>query len=512
MLEIRLPQLSLDAVLEHRNITPEWLNASKSDFLPTSLMKNAEAAADFIKENINKKWGILIDADADGITSSAIALVALERLGATNVQLIKFEGKVHGIDRKTDLLPEVDVLLIPDAATNDVEDCKILAEKGVKVLTCDHHEQEVENPYALIVNPHQKGCEYPNKGLSGGTVTWKVFSQLVNLDDYLDLCAISTVGDRMPLSSLENIAFTREGLANLHNPFLLAHFAADKRLDGKPLDAMLVGWYLAPLINAGVRMGTSEDVIEIVEAMAGKVDGHEAVDRLLKLRGQQNRKIDMAVPTIVLKTVDDANIVMAIRPPSLPKTTTGLVCNRLVGHYGKPVLLGSIVDGYYSGSARNIDNASFGLKETLAATGLMDFVAGHSNAHGFGIKEEDIPKLKEALSALNVSEKKITVDGFLNSMPQDEIIPFLFAVHELAGWFECDIPEFSLGLAVDDNFTSFTTMKDRHCKAKWNGIDLVQFGTTEPFKKGEILIVKTSINSWQGRDMIQLMVNDRVTV
>ena len=157
MLEIRLPQLSLDAVLEHRNITPEWLNASKSDFLPTSLMKNAEAAADFIKENINKKWGILIDADADGITSSAIALVALERLGATNVQLIKFEGKVHGIDGKTDLLPEVDVLLIPDAATNDVEDCKTLAEKGVKVLICDHHEQEVENPYALIVNPHQKG-------------------------------------------------------------------------------------------------------------------------------------------------------------------------------------------------------------------------------------------------------------------------------------------------------------------------------------------------------------------
>lgn len=503
MLQLKMNELSIEKIFEDRQIDEKWLNASRADFLPATMLFNMERALTLIKTHIDKKWVIVVDSDCDGICSSAIAYMGLTRLGATNVELIKFDGKTHGIEGQVDKIPACDVLLLPDAGTNDVAACKTLFDNGTKILILDHHEVEVENPYAQIVNPHQAACQYPNKSLCGTTVTWKVFNELVDMMDTLDLCAVATVGDKMALSPLENIGFVREGMANIVNPYLLAHFSNDERLADKSLDAGIIGWYLAPLINACIRVGEVEDMLGIVNAMAGVVDGNETISHLLKMRNAQNRKINACLPTIVLNTIDDAPIVICERPPSLPKSMTGLVANKLVNHYNKPVLLGSINEhGYFAGSARNINNAAFGLKETLAETALMDFVAGHSNAHGFGMSAENIAALKEALADLNVQEQNIVIDGLLNTV--DDVEQFLWQVLEVNGWFECDKDPVKLGVVVDA-ISEFTTMKDKHCKFMWHGIPVIMWNTTEPPQVGDVLVVQPSVNTWMGRQSLQLI-------
>lgn len=514
MIKIKHENLTLEAILADRGITNEWFQAGMHSFHKPALLKNADKAWDILKQNTHKHTVVVVDSDVDGVCSATITVQGLEKLGYTNIQLVKFEGKTHGIDGRVDKLPtDMEFLIIPDAGSNDVVECEALANRGVDILILDHHEIEVENKFAIVVNPHQEGCEYPNKGLCGTTVAWKIFSAIVDMYNMLDLCAMATVADKMTLLTLENIGFVRTGLDNICNPFLLSHFKMDSRLStgNKDLDANLIGWYLAPLINGTIRAGSPEDVISIVEGMLGKCNSDELIDGLLKLRNKQNRNVDTSLPVIVMKTEDDANIIVAKRPPALKSSATGLVASKLTNHYGKPVLLGSLAeDGFFRGSARNIGGSAINFRDVLLDTGLMEFCSGHTNAFGFGIHQNNIPALKEAMSTINFGERVITIDGLLNTTNNMEEL--LLNVLDLVGWCECDIESINLGLKVDDTFNGFFTMKDKHCKAKWGKIDIVEFGTTEPFKEGELLIVKPSINEWNGVKSIQLMVKDRVRI
>lgn len=510
MIEIKHEKLTLEKIYQDRGITHEWLTAGVHNFHKPNLLFNADKAWSLLHANRHKKTVIVIDSDVDGICSAAITMQSLQKYGYTDIELVKFEGKTHGIDGKLEQLPtDMEFLILPDAGSNDRKECEILFNKGIDILILDHHEIEVDNPFAVIVNPQQSACKYPNKGLCGTTVTWKIFSAIVDVYNMLDLCALATVADKMTLRSLENIGFVKAGMNVIVNPFLLSHFKMDDRLASKDLDASLIGWYLAPLINATVRAGTPEDVINIVKCMIGEMNGDALIDNLMKLRGKQNRNVENSLPTIVIKTVDDANIVIANRPPSLKSSATGLVASKLTNHYNKPVLLGSLhEDGFIRGSARNINDSIINLRDVLLQTDLMEFCSGHPNAFGFGIAKDNIPALKEAVSHINFNEKPstLTVDGMLNNI--DDVETLLLNLIEFAGWCECDIEGISLGLTVE-NMHGFMLMKDKHCKAKWNNIDVVQFGETTPFKEGEVLIVHPSINEWNGIKTVQLLVSQR---
>ena len=135
------------------------------------------------------------------------------------------EGKQHGLSPDIAIPAETNFVILADGGTNDTEQCKMLSEKGIDVLILDHHLQDKENPYAVIVN-NQISKDYPNKELCGAGVVYK-FCQYLDTylekdiaDDFLDLAAIGMVSDMMDLRDFETHRLVEKGLNNIKNPFV----------------------------------------------------------------------------------------------------------------------------------------------------------------------------------------------------------------------------------------------------------------------------------------------------
>ena len=147
---------------------------------------------------------IVVDCDVDGNTSAALLLNYLHKLFPAwvenKVEYCFHEGKQHGLK---DITPYIcddnanySLVICPDSASNDVEECKILKEDCTDVLVLDHHDFDKENPYAIIINNQEGYSDYPNKALSGVGVVWqfcRAIDELMHTEytnELLDLVAI----------------------------------------------------------------------------------------------------------------------------------------------------------------------------------------------------------------------------------------------------------------------------------------------------------------------------------
>ena len=135
-------------------------------------LDNMASAVEMYVSNLNnnKKMGILVDCDCDGYTSAA-ALYNYTKLvyPDADIKYYLHDSKQHGLSSDifaTIVEDDIEFLCIPDAATNDVDQCEQLNDKGIDVLILDHHIKEEHNPYAIVVN-NQSSSNYENKELSG---------------------------------------------------------------------------------------------------------------------------------------------------------------------------------------------------------------------------------------------------------------------------------------------------------------------------------------------------------
>ncbi len=190
--------ISLQNIPLYLNTTDEVINSPLK--FGQKLMR--QAATTLIK-HIQKNDSILfiVDSDCDGFTSSAIFINYLHNLFPSwvenKVRYILHNGKQHGLnDHIEDILENqtYQLIIIPDAGTNDIQECKQLSQKNIDVLILDHHLKEQENPYAIIINNQIQN--YPNKQLSGAGVTWQFCRYIDQIlqqsyaDKYLDLVAL----------------------------------------------------------------------------------------------------------------------------------------------------------------------------------------------------------------------------------------------------------------------------------------------------------------------------------
>lgn len=176
-----------------------YLNTTENDNLDPTLIERIKDGVMILIKHINNNDKILlqVDSDCDGYTSSSLLLNYLYQLFPYYVQnniLYRFHpGKEHGIIVST--IPEdVRLVIALDSSSNDYEQHKELAEKGIDVLVIDHHEAEKVSEYACVIN--NQLCDYPTKSLSGVGMVYK-FCQLIDkmlgkniIDNYLDLVAL----------------------------------------------------------------------------------------------------------------------------------------------------------------------------------------------------------------------------------------------------------------------------------------------------------------------------------
>ena len=244
-----------------------YINVGNHELIPFSNLENIEDAVDLLEEHMNKDSiiGIVVDTDADGFSSASILYSYLSRLyKEERIRVIFHVGKKHGLSEDIIVPSDVNLLIVPDAGSNDVNECRKLNLKRVDILILDHHEIEKQNKYATIVNPHLSP-NYENKYLSGTGVVYKFLKALDEkfsenfADDYLDLVALSIISDSMSLKEYENKWLIDLGLSFIRNGFFEQLILKQNYSLKGVVDIIGVQFYIVPLINAMIRAGSMED-------------------------------------------------------------------------------------------------------------------------------------------------------------------------------------------------------------------------------------------------------------
>ena len=372
----------------------------------------------------NDKILVQIDSDCDGYTSAAVLINYLNKIfpayTQSNILYRIHKGKEHGIIPST-IPADVKLVIAPDSSSNDYEEHKELFNKGISVLVIDHHEADTESYYACIIN--NQLCDYPTKSLSGVGMVYKFCSyidELLNVDyanDFLDLVALGMIADMMDMRDFETKHLISLGLSNIKNPFFRAMF--DKQAFSLKNEAtpMGIAFYVAPYVNATIRMGTHEEKLTLFESMLDfrgyeripstkrgdrgnlemRVD--QAVRNCNNIKNRQTKARDTALETIetIIKDnnlLDNKILVIQLNQKmAVEKTLTGLIANQLMAKYQRPVLLLNKVDTdgviTWEGSGRGYDKSKFdNLREFLNESKMVLYAQGHANALGVGIHDD----------------------------------------------------------------------------------------------------------------------------
>ena len=417
---------AVEQVLANRGIAPEnvehYLNTTDEDILSPMLIMNIEEGVKVLIKHIAQgdKVLIQIDSDCDGYTSAAALINYLNRLFPgfvqTNVYYRIHTGKQHGILLET-IPDDVKLVIAPDSSSNDYEVHQQLKSKGVDVLVIDHHEADKISENAVIIN--NQLCDYPTKSLSGVGMVYKFCSymdELLNVDyadDYLDLVALGMVADMMDLRDFETRHLITRGLENIRNPYFkgMVDKQAYSLKDG--ISPIGVAFYIAPYVNATIRMGTQEEKLILFESMLdyrgyelvpstkrgckGQTETRveQACRNCTNIKNRQTKARDAALENIE-RIIKEKNLlenkILAIKLDTFAadRNLTGLIANQLMAKYQRPVLLLNKTADGWEGSGRGYDKSKFdNLREFLKESGMIMYAEGHANALGVGITDEE---------------------------------------------------------------------------------------------------------------------------
>ena len=446
------PQYSaIEQILTNRNITniQEYLNTTDehiNSFLLFGKENLFNAAAALIQTIMDEKdaW-VIVDSDCDGFTSSALLINYLyaqfPAWTVNHLQWFMHTGKQHGLsDFDIEGLDKnVDLILIPDASSNDYEYHQQLADKGVKIIILDHHEAERISDHAVVIN--NQLCDYPNKEMSGVGVTWQFCNYLDSIietnyaEEFLDLVALGMDADMMSLTSLETKHLINKGLNQVKNPFFAAMVEKNAYSMKNKVTPFGVAFYVAPYVNAVVRSGTQEEK-EIVfqsmlnfkafERIPSNKRGHrpgemeqlyvQAVRTVTNVKNRQTRAQDAGIALLESmierdNLLDHKVLLFLLEPGQIDKNIAGLIANKFMSKYQRPCCILTKVEEKvnnmtvfdieinesfdkalpktivsYQGSARGCDKTGvINFKEICEQTGCIMYAEGHQGAFGLGI-------------------------------------------------------------------------------------------------------------------------------
>lgn len=352
-------------------------------------------------EKIGYNVGIIMDSDMDGACSAAIMYLFCKELGITPT-VFSHEGKQHGCHDLMQILTSsnVDLLFIPDAGTNDVEDCKILKELGKEVIILDHHEIEKPNNNATIVNHHLG--ENLNTALSGAGVTYKfveAFCTKYNRDipNYNDLVAISLISDVCNLTSLENRAYLSKGMNQSNNNFINLLYDTVCKKDG--VNPKSIAWSIAPLGNALSRSDEQETKLLFFKALITEADYDAYLKEIRRVKRNQDNAVKAAVEEIE-STIDTSHKIIIGFSDDSNKNYLGLIANKFCGKTNKPtILLRELSSTVWTGSLRSPIALASKINESKLGT-----AQGHEEACGITIKKSNMNKFIKWIDNLDLSE------------------------------------------------------------------------------------------------------------
>lgn len=413
---------------------PDSALQSYSDL--ANIDKGIELIATTIKSELS--YGLIVDSDTDGFTSSAIIYQYLKRINPNkNIVYYIHEGKQHGLEDMWEKLQEEDfeLLIIPDAGSDDAQYAGHLK---YPILVLDHHIIQTKPSSNMVVINNQNSPKYKNKNLSGAGIVYQFCRALddffkVNFaDNFIDLAAIGVIGDMMSGLEVENQWLWKKGLSSIKNHFLKTLIHKQHYSMGDKINPTTVAFYIAPLINAINRVGTQEEKERMFTAF---VDGKrqilsnkrgaegtleevaiESARECSNARSRQNKLLDIAEGQIEIKIhkydlLENKILFIELEEDdTFPSELNGVLAMRMAAKFHRPAIVARLnEEGYIRGSIRGLNNGPISnFKNFLEESGYCEYVKGHPNAAGISIKESNVEKLhqyaNQKLSGIKLDE------------------------------------------------------------------------------------------------------------
>ena len=403
----------IDTILENRGINDveHFLNPIAEDLLPLDSLMRIDDARQIIEKGLdnNKKFGVHWDVDTDGITSGTIMTRYLMNY-TDKVSSYINTGKAHGlIGQDLEQFNGVDVLIVVDSLDKDTTQYEKLYSQGVQIIILDHHtiDQNVEyDKYVTLVSSQRN---YDNPNLSGAGVVWKFCKYLDEYfmndyaDEYVDLAACGILADVSDVSeiSTENRYVVNKGLDNLKNP------AIKKILGSYEFNSKAVLFSIAPLINACCRIGKNECAMNLFLADDNK-EVLKYKKELMACKDLQNEEVNKILPDLKKQFDSKKNSNILYGVISSEYGISGLLGNKCLEEYNKPLFVLTDCGNTYFGSMRSIGYGNF--MKLCNNTGLAE-LHGHEEASGIEIKKENFEEfihvINEKLSTMEQTTTNI---------------------------------------------------------------------------------------------------------
>ena len=416
----------LAMVMLSRGITGEaridkFLNPRLSALSNPFLLPGMAKAVDIILGHVAAGSTILVygDYDADGVTATALLIQVLSRLHAVAVPFLP-----NRLEDGYGLTPETlrrcvrqshpQLVVTVDCGTSACAAAEEAARMGVDMVVTDHHLPTVDGlaKVPALVNPKLAEDE-DTLMLAGVGVAFKLCHALVkvarerqmpgadevDLRSYLDLVAMGTVADRVPLLN-ENRILVEHGLRHM-NRTQSAGFQAMIRGVGLTLgelDTFQVGYVLAPRINAICRLGDANVALELVltdDPVRAETLVKEVSKASFRRQGIESQIYEEAVAELEKTFRPEVPEPVVLSSRTWHAGVIGVVASRIVARYNRPAVLLTVgKNGVAQGSARSIPDLDI-LAHLTKCRGLMRHYGGHAMAAGIEVEEGNLPAFTE---------------------------------------------------------------------------------------------------------------------
>lgn len=422
-----------------------FLDPRLASLQPPEEIPGIAKAAERIQQALDAGERITLygDYDVDGITSVTILCRYLKAAGGMVSCFIPDRSRegyglsAAGVSRCLEEL-QPDLLVAVDCGTNSCGEALTLGEQGCDLVILDHHEpgEDVASPYCIsLVNP-KLGDDFHY--LCSAGIVFKLCHAMqkshpvphLDLKEYLDLVAVATVADIVPLLH-ENRTFVRAGLKQLARSrwcglHALLHVAGTTA----PYTPSDIGFKIGPRINAAGRLGSATQALDLL-----LTDDVVEAGRIAVILDQQNRERQSVERDVTLRAEEwvhanfdplrDASIVLGQR--DWHQGVVGIVASRIARRRHRPTLIvGFDACGMGKGSGRSIEGLP--LVEALArCSSVLEGYGGHDMAAGLSLQESSLDELRvrfERATRELISEEdlipKLTLDAELDLEMADE--------------------------------------------------------------------------------------------
>ena len=401
-----------------------YLHGTRADLNDPHLLKDADLAAQILREKMKEKKRIRIigDYDIDGIQSTYILYCALRRLGA-DADFVIPDRILDGYGLNEHLVTRasqdgIDTILTCDNGISAIDQIHLAKSLGMTVVVTDHHEvpfTEVDGVRRekvceadAVVNPKQQACHYPFKKLCGAAVAFKLVQVLYEVfglevseaDCFIENAGFATVGDVMDLQG-ENRILVKLGLEMLNRTTNIGMKALilQNKLTMGAIKSHDIGFRIGPCLNASGRLDTARLSLKLL-LCESETEAAVLAEEIVELN--ESRKL------LTMHAVEQAkeiaqqeeyvnDRVLVIFLPDCHESLAGIVAGRIREAYYRPTLVVTRSEHGAKGSGRSIESYSM-YEELCKCEEYLTQFGGHPMAAGFSLKEADIDAFRRKLN------------------------------------------------------------------------------------------------------------------